>query len=89
MKDNTFIRKNDIGVDIEYTVVARYKSEDREYLIYTDFVSDEKDIYRLFVDIVNGNDHVPLSETGREAVLEKYREELKKYVDSKGVFGNE
>ena len=42
----TFKRKNDIGVDIEYTVLAKFKSDERDYIIYTDFVSDDKDIFR-------------------------------------------
>ena len=37
----TFYKKNDIGVDIEYTVVGSYKDGEEEYVIYTDFVEDE------------------------------------------------
>lgn len=77
----TFMRKNDIGVDIEYTIVGKYISEEREYIIYTDFVSDEKDMFRLFVDMVNGDKYTTLSNSGREMILSKYRKEVKDYIE--------
>ena len=78
----TFYRKNDIGVDIEYTIVANYKTDERDYIIYTDFVSDEKDFVRLFVDMVNGDKYTPLSESGREEILNKFRNELGGYLSN-------
>ncbi len=78
----TFVRKNDIGVDIEYTVIGKFNTDNREYVIYTDFVSDKKDIFRLFVDMKNGDKYVTLSSTGREVILEQYRKEIKKYLAS-------
>ncbi len=78
----TFIRKNDIGVDIEYTVIGKFNTDNREYIIYTDFVSDEKDIFRLFVDMKNGDKYVTLSNSSKELVLEQYRNEINKYITS-------
>ena len=80
--NETFIRKNDIGVDIEYTIIGRYNSDNRDYIIYTDFVSDEKDVLRLFVDMVNGNEYVPVSDTRKDLILDEYRDEIKKYISS-------
>ena len=80
--NETFIRKNDIGVDIEYTIIGRYNSDNRDYIIYTDFVSDEKDVLRLFVDMVNGDEYVPISDTRKDLILDEYREEIKKYISS-------
>lgn len=80
--NETFIRKNDIGVDIEYTIIGRYNSDNRDYIIYTDFVSDEKDVLRLFVDMVNGDEYVPVSDTRKDLILDEYREEIKKYISS-------
>ena len=54
----TFYKKNDIGVDIEYSVVGSYKDGEDEYVIYTDFVEDEQREagLRLYVGrLVNGN----------------------------------
>jgi len=82
MKGKTFIRKNDIGVNIEYTIVGRYNSDNREYIIYTDFVSDDKDIFRLYVDMVNGDKYTTLSDSGRDLILDKYRDEVNKYIVS-------
>ena len=37
-----FIKKNDLGVDIEYTIVGTYEDDDgTKYIIYTDFVEDD------------------------------------------------
>ena len=79
----TFKRKNDIGVDIEYTVLAKFKSDERDYIIYTDFVSDDKDIYRLYVDMVNGDNRVTLSESGKDVILDKFRNEVGSYIAQK------
>lgn len=76
----TFYRKNDIGVDIEYTVLAKFKTDERDYIVYTDFVSDDKDIYRLYVDMVNGDKRVTLSESGKNVILEKFRNEINDYI---------
>ena len=76
----TFKRKNDIGVDIEYTVLSKFKSDERDYIIYTDFVSDDKDIYRLYVDMVNGDKRVTLSESGKNVILDKFRNEVGNYI---------
>ena len=80
--NETFIRKNDIGVDIEYTIVAHYKADEREYIIYTDFVSDKEFGVRLFVDMVNNGNYVPLSESGSRTILDKFKEVSKGYIDA-------
>ena len=36
----TFTRKNDIGVDIEYTIIG-YLKEKNNYMIYTDFNAED------------------------------------------------
>ncbi len=80
-KFETFYRKNDIGVNIEYTIVGRYKNEDRDYIIYTDFVSDERDFVRLYVDMVNGDKQTPLSDTGKEKILDLFRNEIGNFFE--------
>lgn len=80
--EETFIRKNDIGVDIEYTIMGKINTDNRDYIIYTDYVSDDKDIYRLFVDMVNGDSYITLSDTSKEIILDKYRKEIKNYINS-------
>lgn len=77
--NETFIRKNDIGVDIEYYIIAKVNDENRDYIIYTDYVSDEKDMYRLFVDMITNDSYITLSETGRDIILEKFRHEISSY----------
>ena len=77
--EETFFRKNDIGVDIEYYIIARVNEDNRDYIIYTDYVSDEEDGYRLFVDMVNDGRYTTISDTGRDIILKKFREEIDKY----------
>ena len=79
--NETFIRKNDIGVDIEYHIIAKVKDENRDYIIYTDLVNDEIDTYRLFVDMITNDKYVPISETGKNMILNKFRDELSFYFN--------
>lgn len=76
-----FIRKNDIGVDIEYYVIAKFNDNNRNYIIYTDYVSDENDLYRLYVDMENGDEHITLSETGKKIILDKFRNKIEEFYD--------
>ena len=71
-----FVRKNDIGVDIEYYVIAKFKDNNRNYVIYTDYVTDEEDMYRLYVDMVNSDSYITLSEAGKKIILDKFRNEI-------------
>ena len=74
----TFYKKNDIGVDIEYTVVGTYKDGDEEYVIYTDFVEDnQKEVgLRLFVG-KQVNDNVERIDPSKEnEILSELEKEL-------------
>ncbi len=74
----TFYKKNDIGVDIEYTVVGTYKDGDEEYVIYTDFVDDDqKEVgLRLFVG-KQVNDNVERIDPSKEnEILSELEKEL-------------
>ena len=52
----TFKRKNELGVEIEYNVIGTYEENGNKYYIYTDFVSDDNNKIgvRLFVDVKRG-----------------------------------
>ena len=45
---NTFYKKNNIGMDIKYSILARY---DKKYVLYTDYMPSNSSIFgiRLFV----------------------------------------
>jgi len=62
--------------------MGKINTDNRDYIIYTDYVSDDKDIYRLFVDMVNGDSYITLSDTSKEIILDKYRKEIKNYINS-------
>ena len=74
----TFYKKNNIGVDIEYTVVGTYKDGEEEYVIYTDFVEDnQKEVgLRLFVG-KQVNDNVERIDPSKEnEILSELEKEL-------------
>ncbi len=37
----TFYKKNDIGVKIEYGIISRYEEDGIKYMVYTDFSEDK------------------------------------------------
>ena len=59
---DTFYRKNDIGVSIEYNIIGEYIYNEKKYRIYTDFVTDESNKLgiRLLVDEEVQNDFIPV-----------------------------
>ena len=50
-----FVRKNEVGLDVTYTVIGKYEKDGKNYIIYTDFVTDNTSIIglKLFVDLVD------------------------------------
>ena len=79
----TFYRKNEIGVTIEYYVVGYLKDEDKTYRIYTDFVTDNTNIsgIRLLVDKVEEKNFVPVSKDETAIIVEKFQKEIMNYID--------
>ena len=79
----TFYRKNEIGVNIEYYVVGYWKNDDKTYCIYTDFVSDSTNIsgIRLFVDQVNGKESIPLSKEESTTIINQFQNEILDYIN--------
>lgn len=74
----TFKKKNDIGIDIEYTVVGRFK-DNAIYLIYTYFVSADNVVgLRLFVDEYDFNNNFIRSLELDEAneIIDKFNDEI-------------
>ena len=80
--NEVFIRKNEIGVDIEYYIIAKVNDEYRDYIIYTDLVKDELDMFRLYVDMVNNDSYVPVSDTRKELILDKFRNEISSFYNN-------
>ena len=77
MNMETFKRKNDIGVNIEYTIVG-YLKEANNYMIYTDFTTDENNKLgiKLYVDKeVNGN-YEPVSEEEAKNIISAFNKEV-------------
>lgn len=78
MNEEIFKRKNDIGVEIEYTIIDEFEKEGKNIRIYTDFTpSSDENIINLYVDRQDeNNQYIPLSEEERKIVLEEYKTEL-------------
>ena len=82
MIEEKFVRKNEIGVDIEYEKIAIYPKEDKEYLIYTDYVPSN-DLYkiRLYADRKLGeNKYERLSEKEEKKILEEFYNDTLKEI---------
>ena len=74
---NSFYKKNDIGVLIEYTIVGTYLEDDIKYTIYTDFVEDKASMVglRLFVAKYNDNNElVDVDEAKKQEIIKKLYE---------------
>jgi septal ring factor EnvC (AmiA/AmiB activator) len=74
----TFYKKNDIGVDIEYSVVGSYKDGEEEYVIYTDFVEDEQKEagLKLYVGKIVNEDVERIDSTKESEILSELEKEL-------------
>ncbi len=74
----TFTRKNDIGVDIEYTVIGQYKDRGNIYYIYTDFVTDDgnKLGIRLFADIEKDKQLKRLERDQEKEIILKFSKDV-------------
>ncbi len=73
----TFKRKNDIGVDIEYSIIGRYQDNGNIYCIYTDFVSaDNKVGIRLFADIEKNNKLERLPKDKEKEIILKFNKTI-------------
>ena len=76
----TFKRKNDIGVNIEYTIIG-YLKEDSNYMIYTDFTTDtsNKIGIKLYVDKEVNGIFKPVSPEETKSVITAFNKELTSY----------
>lgn len=82
MIEEKFIRKNEIGVDIEYETISLYPKDGKEYLIYTDYVPSN-DIYkiRLYADVkVAENKYERLNEKEEKRILEEFYNDTTKEI---------
>ena len=75
---NSFYKKNDIGVFIEYTIVGTYLEDDIKYTIYTDFVEDKASMIGLRLFVAKYNDNNELVDVDAE----KKQEIIKKLYES-------
>lgn len=79
MKEQIFKRKNDIGVEIEYSIVGNFNNNNEEYIIYTDFVPVDKYYQiRLFVDKKVNKHFKRLNNEQEEEIIKKFCQEAYK-----------
>lgn len=79
----TFYRKNDIGVSIEYTVVGYYQDEGIKYVIYTDFVDDKESptAIRLFVSKFENGQMVEVEKEKRDKIIGEMFQQLVEKIE--------
>ena len=72
---DTFYRRNDIGVNIEYTVIGYYNNK---YMIYTDFTTDtsNKIGIALYVDKIENGNYKKVPEDERKNILKAFNKEV-------------
>lgn len=80
MNMETFKRKNDIGVNIEYTIIG-YLKEKNTYMIYTDFTTDNSNKLgiRLYVDKEVNGKYEPVSEEETKNIITAFNKEITSY----------
>ena len=80
--NEVFLRKNDIGVNIEYHVIGYYLDDNKRYRIYTDFVTDKDNIFgiRIMVDLEKDSEYVRLNSKEEKVIFEKYNKEIMLYA---------
>ena len=79
---DSFYRKNDIGVSIEYTVIGYYNETEKDkYLIYTDFTTDNTNKLgiKIYVDKNEDGKYVPVSEEERKRIIIEFNKEATSY----------
>ncbi len=67
----SFFKKNDIGVSIEYTIVGYYQDEGIKYAIYTDFFEDKESptAIRLFVSRFENGKMIEVEKDIRDKII--------------------
>jgi len=72
---DTFYRRNDIGVNIEYTVIGYYNNK---YMIYTDFTTDKTNKLgiSLYVDKIENNKYITVDNEERKNILTAFNKEI-------------
>lgn len=74
----TFYKKNDIGVSIEYTIVGRYSEDNTNYIIYTNFVDDNDSPtqLKLFASILDNGRMIDVDYDKRNEIIDKMFQEI-------------
>jgi len=76
MKES-FRRKNEIGIEIEYDIVGYYKEGGKVYCIYTDFVPENNNIgIRLFVDEKINDESIRLAKDDEQKIISKFNKSI-------------
>ena len=73
-----FVRKNEVGLDVTYTVIGKYEKNEKNYIIYTDFVTDNTSIIglKLFADIINKEKSERLSSEEEKSIIKEFNLKL-------------
>ena len=74
---NNFFKKNDVGINIEYTIIGKYELDNVNYVIYTDFTSDENELgIRIYVDQDINGKYIAIPLDKQKEVLNKFNDEI-------------
>lgn len=77
----SFYKKNDLGVSIEYSIVSYYEEEENKYVIYTDFVESDSDMgVRLFVSKVTDDSLVDIPKEEEDRIIQLFLNTIKEKI---------
>lgn len=79
----SFYKKNELGVNIEYSIIGYCNDDNRKYVIYTDFVDDDNELgMRLFVAKMKGTKMYDVSDDIRRRIIDNLYLEMGKTINN-------
>lgn len=74
----SFKRKNQFGIEYEYYIVSELNENNKKYIVYTDFVTDQNKELRLYAAEVVNNQIVDVDKSIAERIISEFRLEMNK-----------
>lgn len=77
-----FFKRNDIGIPIEYDVIAFLDEEDTKYVLYTDFISKDGKELNIYCGKYQNNKVVDIDEKKAKEIIQKFKYNEKEAIKS-------
>lgn len=74
--EKTFVMKNDIGIDVNYTILATLQLE-KDYVVYTNYLPSDNELgIRLFVGVLESTKPIVVKKVSKKeekSILEDFK----------------